>query len=228
MLTVLAIGASYDAVHRMAVALAGGAASLLATALVYRLGKMLLAPTSVTVGEDGVVIAKGRRERFIARSDLGPVMRGHAGMPLGLTTKSGARIAFVGTGVDAERRGALAEIADSRLGAVSTTPERGDLFERGDRPVSEWKKHIASLFEEAGYRAAGITPEQTSAVLTSAAATPQQRIGAAMALRIAGEPPERIRIAAESAADPATREALEAVADDAPPERLEKAMRRLP
>lgn len=209
------------------IAFLGAAATLALTALVYGLAKRLFAPPSVTIGEDGVVVASGGRERFIPRSDLGPVLRGHGGLPLGLTTKAGASITFVGSGIDPERRGALAELADMRLGATSTTPERGDLFERGDRPVSDWRKHIASLFEDSGYRSAGMTPEQTTAVLRSPAATPQQRIGAAMALRIAGEPAERIRIAAEAAADPAMREALEAVAEDAPPERLEKAMRKL-
>lgn len=51
--------------------------------------------------------------------------------------------------------------------------------------------------------------------------------GAALALRVAGAPRERVRIAAEGAADPRVRVALEAIADDADDEKLEKALRRL-
>jgi len=68
-------------------------------------------------------------------------------------------------------------------------------------------------------------------VLHSAQATPEQRVGAALALRVAGQPKERIRIAVDAAADERVREALEAVVEARDGELddpvVEKALRRL-
>ena len=66
---------------------------------------------------------------------------------------------------------------------------------------------------EASYRASGSSVEDVANVLTSPTATPEERVGAALALRVAGEPPVRIRIAAESVASDSLRDALAAAAD---------------
>ena len=64
-------------------------------------------------------------------------------------------------------------------------------------------------------------------MLRSPRATGEQRIGAALALRVAGQPRERIRVAVEGAADDRVREALEAVADADDDVVIEKALKRL-
>ncbi|MDB4946044.1 MAG: hypothetical protein JWP97_5578, partial [Labilithrix sp.] len=42
----------------------------------------------------------------------------------------------------------------------------------------------------------------------------EQRVGAALALRVAGEPPARIRVAAEAVVHEPTRQVLDALASD--------------
>ena len=81
--------------------------------------------------------------------------------------------------------------------------------------------------ERSGYRSAATTVDVAAAVLRSPRATPEERVGAAVALRVAGEPPEKIRVAAEAVADDRLRVALEAVAEDAEDARVEKAMHAL-
>lgn len=70
------------------------------------------------------------------------------------------------------------------------------------------------------------TNEDAFAVVRSAAATDDERIGAAIALRVAGEP-ERVRIAADTLANDDVRDALEAIADGADDVRVERALRKI-
>jgi hypothetical protein len=67
---------------------------------------------------------------------------------------------------------------------------------------------------EASYRGPTACVEDMTAVLASPLATPEERGGAALALRVAGEPPTRIRVAAESVVSEPLREALTAAAGD--------------
>ena len=100
-------------------------------------------------------------------------------------------------------------------------------YERGGRALPEWRAHLAHAMSEATYRMNPATVEEAATVLRSAQATPEQRIGAALALRIANQPRERIRVAVDAAVDDRMRDALEAVADSEDDGVIEKALQRL-
>jgi hypothetical protein len=199
----------------------------LLTLLMYSLMKPFVAADAVTVGDDGVWITSGRKKRFVPRTQISGLFRNAFGQPYGFELRDGTKIALVGVAMDVERRNAVLELANARLGGTPEAVDRGAAFARDGRSVAEWRAAIARVLEDPGYRSAGLTSEQTEAVLRNPLASPEQRIGAAMAIRIAGDPPDRIRVAAEAAADPDVREALEAVADDGDPGRLERVLRRL-
>src|SRR5207253_2417754 len=92
---------------------------------------------------------------------------------------------------------------------VEEVHPRAAAFERGGekRDVGAWKSALRGTLD-AGYRAAGTTVEDANAVLASTGSTIEQRLGAALALRVAGEPPQRIRIAADGMVDPKLRVAF--------------------
>jgi hypothetical protein len=71
-----------------------------------------------------------------------------------------------------------------------------------------------------------VTLDDARAALTSPDASPEERVGAALALKAAGEPPAELRVAAEAFVEERLRVAVEAVADgdDA---RAEAALQRL-
>jgi hypothetical protein len=79
---------------------------------------------------------------------------------------------------------------------------------REGRALEAWKRDLLSP----DYRAAAISSEEAARILEAGGATPDQRIGAALILAKAGEQ-ERIRTSAASCVEPATRSALERVAD---------------
>ncbi len=63
------------------------------------------------------------------------------------------------------------------------------------------------------YRAGASSTEEAAAVLASPRATPDQRIGAALALRLAGAPIEQIRIASHGLAEERVRTVIAEIAD---------------
>ncbi|MBX3191407.1 MAG: hypothetical protein KF819_30710 [Labilithrix sp.] len=183
----------------------------------------------VTVGDDGVLVVKGTRRRFIPRRDVGLVVGSPRGGLL-VETRSGERVVVEGAFLDAGRLEAVVRLLHERSGVASAGADRHAHYERAGRPIEQWRDHLARAMSEAGYRETAATADEAAAILRSPHATGEQRVGAALALRIAGSPPERIRVAVDAAVDDRTREALEAVAeaekieDD---ERIEKALRRL-
>lgn len=192
--------------------------------LVYELLKRAISPPVVTIGTDGIEVKRGFETRRIAREEL--VRAGATpGGPLVVLRRGARSVVVGGTLLDhALLATATAEI-ERRLGTTEPHP-RAASFERGLRGVGEWKAGLRATLD-AGYRAAGVTVDDASAVLESASASPEQRIGAALTLRVAGAPPERIRIAAEGTVDPELRVAFEAIADDERDERIEQTLRKL-
>src|SRR5262249_10580900 len=78
----------------------------------------------------------------------------------------------------------------------------------------EWRSALGALARRGvDYRAAGLSPDDLSALLASPDATPERRLGAALALAASKHPaaPERIRIAAAQCASERLRVALESV-----------------
>src|SRR5262249_18369760 len=127
--------------------------------------------------------------------------------------------------VDWERLGAVGRLIEARHGPSTAPPERFAAFERAGASLAEWKDHIRASIEQTGYRTAASPVEDAAEIVRSPHAAPDQRIGAALALRIAGEPPDRIRVAAGAVVDDDVRGALEAIADD-DDARAERALRR--
>lgn len=193
----------------------------------FELVKRLIRPPVTTVGEDGVAYTHRWRTRFVARRDLDHV--GHAdGASMVLVRKDGSRIALASHALDHARVAAVARAIDERSPPDAASPDRLAHYGRGSgMGIADWRTHLQRALNQEGYRATAAPAEEALAVLRSPGATPEQRVGAAMAARVAGIPPERIRIAADATADERVRVALEAVADDREDAVIEKAMVRM-
>jgi hypothetical protein len=198
-----------------------------AALLAYHFLKKLLRPPTLVIGDDGIAYSAGITKRFVPRSAVTSVEQPHTSAPLVVHTIAGGPIVVNASVLDPPRRTAAAQLAYERLVATPRGAEPPAAFGREGRSVSAWRAHLRGLFDAGGYRTAGTSVDDAAAVLKNAAATPEQRIGAALALRVAGEPPEKIRVAAESAADERVRVALEAVAESDDDVKIEKALRRL-
>jgi hypothetical protein len=118
-----------------------------------------------------------------------------------------------GFALDLARGEAIGRVVEERSGPAATTADRFTHYERGGRLLAEWRAHLSQAMNQASYRHNAATIDEAAAVLHSAEATPEQRVGAALALRVAGQPKERIRVAVDAAADDRVRAALEAVAE---------------
>lgn len=200
---------------------------LVALALYLGVTRYFRAP-EVTIGDDGLAI-RLRRPELIPLSDIEKV--GASGPALVVQRRSGARTMVHGSGLDPGRVMAVARALEERLRPSATTTDRFAHYDRAGRALAEWRAHLARSMNESSYRQNAATVDEAAAVLQSAQATPEQRVGAALALRVAGQPKERIRIASETSADERVREALEAVAEagegEADDPVLEKALQRL-
>ena len=193
---------------------------------VYTLLKRLVRPPTMTIGDDGIAYSAGLTKRFVARGAVTSIEQVHPSAPLVVHTAAAPPLVVNASVLDHGKRAAAAQVAYERLVASPRGPDAPAAFQRVGGSVAEWRAHLRGLFDAGGYRTAGTSVDDAAAVLRTPTASPEQRIGAALALRVAGEPPERIRVAAEAAADDRVRDALEAVAsgDDTA---AEKAVRRL-
>lgn len=178
------------------------------------------------VGDDGLAIEKpfGRRT-FVPRAAIAGIEDG--GLPA-IVRHDGTKLAAPrGTGIDPERaRGAVDALRD-RIAGRDPKPVAPDLA-LGDRSVRELREDLRQRIEQPQYREAATTTDTAEALMKSPDASLDERVAAALALRIAGEPATKIRVAADAFVDDTTREALEAVAadDDAKAERALSRARR--
>lgn len=195
---------------------------------VYELFKRLNArPHEVIVGDDGFLVRRRKTVRFIRWSEVTRVVSDVLGKPRSLVLRGDREVAIDPTDADYDRWRAVMDLLGARGAEASRAAATAAPFERGTRDLATWRKHLQRELDGGGsYRAAGITLEEAEAALRSPVATPEQRIGAAIALRVAGEPPARVRVAAEAVADATLREALLGVADD-DDGRAERAFRAL-
>lgn len=197
------------------------------TILAYQLARRLLLAPEVTFGPDGVVAHRPLGKTTIRAADIASVERGPDGR-VDVVDSRGVRHGLSGILCDPRRADALAvaiQRATRRLDAVPV--DRVARYGRAGEPIPAWRTRIAAMVAEPGYRAAaGSVEEEAEAVLLGTTATPDQRVGAALTLRARGVAPERIRVAADAAADDDVRAALEAAAD-ADDAKLDRALRRL-
>lgn len=215
------------ALHSPAPGAAMGVVVVPVMLLVYRVLRSLLQGPKLTIGVDGVTWQSGRRKRFVPRAAIRGIDQQHPAMPIVIHTDTGP-IVVNAAAIDAERRAAAARLLYERLATQSAVRARAPAFVRAGRPLAEWRAHLRQVVEDASYRSAGASLEDAAAVLGSPDATREERVGAALALRVAGEPPQRIRVAVAPSADDALREAVDAVLDErADDARVEKALRRI-
>ena len=197
--------------------------------LLYAGLKRLLRAPKVTIGEDGILLERRVGSTFVPRADISFV--GASGSTLVVERRSGKRDELRGFALDPARLLAVAQVVEERSKAAPTTADRFTHYESGGRLLAEWRAHLAQAMNQASYRHNAATVDEAAAVLHSAEATPEQRVGAALALRVAGQPKERIRVAVDAAADERVRAALEAVADardgDVDDPVIEKELKRL-
>lgn len=196
--------------------------------VLYAAGKRLMRPLEITVGDDGVLVKLRLETRFIPRRDIAFVGAAF-GTKMFIETRSGERIRVGGMLLlDDARRIAIARVIEERAGPAAAGAERFANYERGGRALPAWRAHLGHAMHGASYRMNAATVDEAAAVLRSAQATAEQRVGAALALRIAGQPKESILVAADAAVDDRIREALEAVVESEDDVAIEKVLRRLP
>jgi hypothetical protein len=164
---------------------------------VYTLLQRLVRPPVAVVGDDGVRIERSLGRRHMAH-----------GEPLDL--KGGLLL-------DRARVDAVSRLSEERAKGAAEVDERLALFDRRGGTLEAWRARVAKAMDASSYRDAPVTVEDAAAVLRSAKASPEQRVGAALALRAAGEPAEKIRVAAGAIVDERVRVAIERVAEDDEP-----------
>lgn len=189
--------------------------------LLYALARRLARAPKVTIGEDGLRIA-ARSTRWVALRDV-KTLGLSAPSTIAIERKDGRRETIGGVLLDGPRVAAVQELLAARHGAPQASPRLD--YARGGASIGMWRERIRHALEHVDYRQAAAPVEDAGAIVRSPLASADERVGAALALRIAGEPPERIRVAAEAVVDDGVREALEAVADG-DDVRLEKALAR--
>lgn len=184
-----------------------GTLYLVGTLAAFVLATVLAPAPTVTVGADGVTIATRRGRRFVARRDVARVDEGADAVRLVLVDGSVETLALAeGDAL----RGRLVEALRREGGSTAAAP----LLERAGRSLDAWRAALAELVDGRGYR--GVSIEDVGAVLVSPTATPEQRVGAALALAATTDrgQRERVRVAAESIVDDRLRVVLEKVAGD--------------
>jgi hypothetical protein len=181
---------------------------------IFVLGKRLIRAPVIRVGSDGVRIESagfpGRR--FVPYDAIAGVSQLAAGTPIALRAPNGTHVPIVGFAIDASRRDVLARHVHAMIVARSAQGPHVRLGREG-RTVAAWRAHIKTLVDGGGYRVAA-SNESLGDLVGRTGLPLDERVGAALALRVAGTPgaSARIRVAAEQCVDPKARAALEAVA----------------
>lgn len=197
-----------------------GPIAFLALPILYELLRFLFRPPLLEVGQDGLRVGRAR----VRREEVARVVF-FAPSSLIVEKKDGKKLRVFPMALDPVRIAAAAEIVDARLGD-RPPPARANAFERAGRGLAEWRAGLLTSLDPS-YRTSGATVDDAATVLASQTATVEQRIGAALALRVAGEPLERVRVAAEGTVDPKVRVVLDAIADGADDERVDETLRAL-
>ena len=201
-----------------------GALSLALIPALYTIMRFAFRPPKLEIGHDAVHVGVDFRTIRIPRDDIARVVYVKPSS-LVIERKNGKDVRLRSIGLEPVRVAAAAELIEERVGN-RPAPVRAAAFERGGRALAEWRAGLQNALEP-DYRSSGTSIDDAGAVLASSTASVEQRIGAALALRVAGEPLEKVRIAAEGTVDPKVRVVLEAIADGADDEELDRAVRRM-
>lgn len=174
----------------------------------------------VTVGLDGLQSRSARGTRFVSFDGVVDVRPTARGLELVKADGSTVPVPFylVGTPSRQAQRDALVDSVSEALeqrAKSSQDKEAMASLARAGRPVSSWREAIRELATSNNYRTASLPFDGLTRVLSRADASAEDRIGAAIAMKATHpeEATERVRIAAQTCADPKVRIALERVAD---------------
>lgn len=183
---------------------------------------MATSAPEVTVGLDGLRVRNARRTWFESFDGVVDVRSTARGLELvkGDGTAKPVPLYLVGTPQRQMQRDALVESIQDALEERAKTAQGTEALAalaRAGRTVSSWREAIRSMALDGSYRRASLPFEGLTRVLQRADASPEDRIGAALALKASHpeEATERVRIAAQTCADPKVRVALERVAEGA-------------
>jgi hypothetical protein len=196
---------------------------VVSTILFHRRAKRQLRAPTITAGRDGVQLTQRVRVDHVPRAEIARVHSPAAGWII-VERLDGSKVEISAPIYRPELVAAAIASAAERLGD-QRVPEKAAAFERGVEDIAAWRTKLRRALD-GGYREASFTVDDAMHVLEAPGATNEQRVGAALALRVAGEPPQRIRVAAGDAVDPELRAAFEAIAEDEDAS-LERAMAKL-
>lgn len=176
----------------------------------------------VTVGLDGMRIRSARRSQFVSFDGAVEVRPTRSGLELVQSDGSTKPITLflVGTSQRWAQRDALVDSISDALARRTSEAEGKEAMAslaRGGRTVSSWREAIRAMALDGGYRNASLPFEGLTGLLARPDASAEDRIGAALALKASHpeEATERVRVAAQTCADPKVRVALERVAEGA-------------
>jgi hypothetical protein len=176
------------------------------------------APTEAVVGADGVTIRSRGWKRFIPLDRI-TLIRGDE-LSIEILIRGGKkRVITAYTELSRERIDELAAcVAEAQKARrqASSPPAPSPHLERRGRTIEAWRRHLRALVSEGrDYRQASLSADDLALVLEDAEASPEQRIGAALALAEADSETARprIRIAADACANEAVRVALTSLAE---------------
>lgn len=200
-------------------------ALMLAEMLVIALPVLfLVSRRRVTVGTDGIVLKRTFSRRFIRHDDVRGLVRKGTSLQINVRGEDIALLTPAALPLPAYRRQADAlqqhlALAYQRREAQMGRGQAGDAawLARGTRSASEWVAALRAITSgPPSYRAGAPSREVLTNVLEDANADPSVRVGAAVALRVAGDDAamRQIRVAAAATAEPNLRAAFEEVLED--------------
>ncbi len=199
---------------------------MLAPIVLLLMAASFVMPSHVTVGGDGVLVQWLRWKRFVPIGDIGSAVVFDEGM--GRNRRVGVLLSLpreelripVGSIWDLERAKALLERIDEvkatrNAKAIGDTAADGFLaqIERKAKSTKEWLDELRAIGTGAlaTHRIAPVAPETLLRVVEDPQAPKPARVAAAVALKSSGDEDavRRVRVAAETAAHPKLRVALE-------------------
>jgi hypothetical protein len=197
-------------------------AAVVLTALSTALVVLRFGFPRVIVGTDGIRVLGGVFPRFtphanILSVELVPPVYQHGKPSIRVIRRKGPPLELPTIAAPRDRVEGLARRIDEAARAHAGGGSRGlDALARGGRPAALWKQDVRRMaLAPPTFRDHALGIDDYERVLADAATPPDQRIGAALALRALDpeQGPTRIRVAADASADDALREALNAAAE---------------
>lgn len=170
-------------------------------------------PAVLTLGSDGLRVDDRRGLRALPLAEIASCRAEGRALVVELESGEVERIE-AGPAADEAALAGLARSVRERLARAEGRPEaRAERFTRGGRSVGAWREALAALGQGGAYRS-GDERAAAERVLDDPAASPEARVGAAVALARADDAgARRVRVAAEGVASPALRVALARAAE---------------